>query len=52
MNNENKKFSRNGKKRIQRSVKIDDKLKSLSKKIEKKNENFDKIQELELNELK
>ena len=34
MNNENKKLSRHGKRRIERRKKTDDKIKSLLKKIE------------------
>ena len=34
MNNENKKLSRNRKRRIERNIKMDDKIKSLLSKIE------------------
>ena len=48
--NENKKLSKNKKRRVERKVKIDDELKSLSNKSEsekkKKNKNLDKIKEL------
>ena len=50
--NENKKLSRNRKRRIERRIKIDDKLKTLSNKIKtekkKKYKNIDKIKELEM----
>ena len=49
--NENKMLSRNRKRRIERRIKIDDKLKTLLSKIKtekkKKNKNVDKIKELE-----
>ena len=50
--NENKKLSRNRKRRIERRIKIDDKLKTLSNKIKtekkKKYKIIDKIKELEM----
>ena len=50
--NENKKLSRNRKRGIERRIKIDDKLKTLSNKIKtekkKKYKNIDKIKELEM----
>ena len=50
--NENKKLSRNRKRRIERRIKIDEKMKSLLNKIKtekkKKNKTFDKIKELEI----
>ena len=50
--NENKKLSRNRKRRIERRNKIDDKLKTLLNKIKtekkKKNRNIDKIKELKI----
>ena len=56
MNNENKKSSRNRKRRIERKIKLDDKMKSLFNQIKsekrKKNKNFDKIKELEINLVK
>ena len=52
MNNEIKNLSRNRKRRIERRIKIDDKMKSLVNKIKtekkKKNKKFDKIQELKI----
>ena len=52
MNNEKKKLSRKRKRRIGRKIKMDDKMNTFLTKIEsekkKKNENFDKIQELEI----
>ena len=52
MNNENKKLSRNRKRRIERRIKMDDKMKSLLNTIKyekkKKNKNIDKIKELEI----
>ena len=52
MNNENKKLSRNKERRIEGRIKKDDKMKTLKKKIKteqkKKNKNFDKIEELEI----
>ena len=52
MNNENKKLSRNRKRRIERKSKIDDNMKLLFKKIksekQKRNKNSDKIKELEI----
>ena len=51
-NNENKKLSRNRKRRIERRIEIDDKMKSLINKIKtekkKKTENIDKTKELEI----
>ena len=50
--NENKKLSRNRKRRIERKIKMDDKLKFLFKRIKtekkKKNKKIDKIKELEI----
>ena len=50
IDNENKKLSRNRKKRIERKNKINDNMKSLLKKIktEKKKKNLDKIKQLEI----
>ena len=52
LNNENKKTLRNRKRRIERGVKLDDKMKSLLNKIhnrkKRNNKNFDKIKELEI----
>ena len=50
MNNKNKKFSRNRKTRVERKIKMNDKMKTLSNKIKtgKKNKNFDEIKELEI----
>ena len=50
MKNENKKLSRNMKRRIERKIKMDDKMKWLWNKIksEKKKKNIDKINELEI----
>ena len=52
IDNENKKLSRNRKRRIERNIKMDDKMKSSLSKTKterkKKNENFDKIKELEI----
>ena len=52
MNNENKKLSRNMKRRIARNIKMNDEMKSLLKKIKterkRKNKNVDKIKELEM----
>ena len=52
MNNEKKKLSRNRKRRIGRKIKMDDRMNTFLNKIEpekkKKNENFDKIKELEI----
>ena len=52
MINENKKLSRHRKRRIEQKFKLDDKMKSLLNKIKtekkKKNKNFDKIEELEI----
>ena len=51
MNNENKKLSRNRKKRIDRRNKINDDMKLLLNKIKsekKKNKNLDKIKQLEI----
>ena len=52
MNNENKNFSRNRKRRIDRKIKLDDEMKTLLKKInsrkKKKIENFDKTKELKV----
>ena len=50
MNNENKKLSRNRKRRIERRIKMDDKIKSILNRIkyEKKKKNIDKIKELEI----
>ena len=52
MNNENKKLSRKRKRRIERRIKIDDKMKSVLNKIKtekkKKNNNVDKVKELEI----
>ena len=43
MNNENKKLSRNRKRRIEQKIKLDGKMKLLLKEITmEKNENFDK----------
>ena len=51
-NNRNKKLPRNRKRRIEQENKIDDKMKSLSNKIEsekeKKNKKTDKIKDLEI----
>ena len=50
--NENKKLSRNRKRRTERRIKIDDKLRTLLNKIKtekkKKNENIDKYKEFEI----
>ena len=52
MNNENKKLSRNRKKRIDRSNKINDDMKLILNKIKsgkkKKNKSFDKIKQIEI----
>ena len=52
INNENKKLSRNRKRRIERKNKISDDMKLLLNKIKsekkKKNKNFDKIRQLEI----
>ena len=50
MNNENKKLSRNRKRRFERNIKKDDKMKSLLNEIKskKKIRIFDKIKELEI----
>ena len=52
IDNENKKLSRNRKRRIERRIKKDDKMKSLLNKIKsekkKKNKNYDKIKQLEI----
>ena len=52
MNNENKKLSRNRKRRIERKSKLNDDMKLLLNKIKsekrKKNKNLDKIKELEI----
>ena len=52
INNENKKLSRNTKRRIDRKNKINNHLKLLLNKInsekKKKNKNFDKIKQLEI----
>ena len=52
MNNENQKLSRNRKRRIEGNIKMDYKMKSLLNKIKsvkkKRNENFDKINELQI----
>ena len=52
INNENKKLSRNRKRRIERKIKMDDKMKTLLNGIKyekkKKNKNIDKIKELEI----
>ena len=50
MNNENKTVSRNRERRIQRKIKMDDKMKSIlnSIKSEKKKKHIDKIKELEI----
>ena len=50
INNENKKLSRNRKRRIERKIKMDDKMKTLLNKIkyQKKKKNNDKIKELEI----
>ena len=52
MNNENKKLSRNRKRKIDRKTKMDDRMKSFLNKIKtekkKKNKTFDKIKELEI----
>ena len=53
--NENKKLSGNRKRRIERRIKIDDKLKTLLNEIKsqkKKKKNIDKIKELEIELLK
>ena len=48
-NNENKKFSRNRKRRMEQGIKVDDKMKSLLNKTrtekKNKNKNFDKNKE-------
>ena len=50
--NENKKLSRNRNRRIERKIKMDDNMKLLLNKIKtkktNKNENYDKIKELEI----
>ena len=48
--NENRKLSRDTARRIIRKIKMDDNMKSLINRIstEKKNKNFDKIKELEI----
>ena len=43
MNNENKKLSRNGKKRIEQKVELDDKMKSVLNKIKCEKEKKKKI---------
>ena len=52
INNQNKKLSRNRKRRIERNIEMDDEMKSLLKNIEtkneKKNKNVNKIKELEI----
>ena len=52
MNNENKKISRNKKRRIERRIKIVDKMKSLLSKIEsekkKKIKDIDKVKQIEI----
>ena len=52
MNNENKKLSINRKRRIERKIKMDDKMKSFFNEIKsamkKKNKNIDKIKQLEI----
>ena len=52
MNNENKKLSRNRKRRIERKSKIDNNMKLLLNKIKsekkKKNKDFNKIKQLEI----
>ena len=50
INNENKKLSRNRKRRIERKIKKHDKMKTLLNEIksQKKNKNIDKIKELEI----
>ena len=52
MNNENKKLSRNREKRIDRKIKMDDKIKLLFKKIysgnKRKIKNIDKMKHLEI----
>ena len=50
INNENKKLSRNRKRRIERKSKIDNNMKLILNKIksEKKNKNFDKVKQLEI----
>ena len=51
MKNENEKLSRNRKRRIERKIKLDDKMRTLFKKIkceQKKKKNIDKIKELEI----
>ena len=52
MNNENKKLSRNRKRRIERKNKIDDNMKILLNKIKtekrKRNKNLDKVKQLEI----
>ena len=50
-NNENKKLSRNRKRRIEREIKMDDNMKLLNKiktEKKKKNKNYDKIKQLEI----
>ena len=49
MNNENEKLSRNRKRRIERKIKMDDRMKSLIKKIKsQKKKNTDNFKELEI----
>ena len=52
MNNDNKKISRNRKRRIEQKIKMDDNMKSFINKIKtekkKKTKNFDKIENLEI----
>ena len=48
IDNENKKLSRNRKKRIERKSKINDNMKSLLNKIKTEKKNFDKINQLEI----
>ena len=52
MNNQNKKLSRNRKRRVEQKIKMDNKMKFLLNRInserKKKNENFDNYKELEI----
>ena len=54
--NENRKLSRNRQRRIEQSIKVDDRMKSLLNKIKtekkKKNKNIGKIKELEIDLVK